>query len=408
MTVYAHVTKGDTVMALTDIAIRNAKAREKQYKMSDAKGMYVLVNKAGIYFRLDYRFRGRRKTLALGVYPDVKLQEAREKRDEARKLIAGGVDPSQVRKANRSIQVQQAEDGFEAVAREWFAKHSPSWAESHSKKIIRRFELNVFPWLGRRPVSDITPPELLDVLRRIEGRGALDTAHRAQQNCGQVFRYAIATGKAVRDPSADLRGALAPAKHGRMASITEPKKIGQLLRAIDGYEGGPVTLCALRLAPLVFVRPGELRHAEWAEIDIEQAEWRIPADKMKMRDPHIVPLSKQAVALLNEIRPLTGQGRYVFPSIRTESRPMSDNTILAALRRMGYAKEEMSGHGFRAMASTILHEQDWPSDMIERQLAHAERNSMKAAYNYAQHLPERRRMMQAWADYLDTLRGERQ
>ncbi len=334
----------------------------------------------------------------------MKLQEAREKRDEARKQIANGVDPAQMRKATKAMQVEQTANNFEAVAREWFIKHSPSWAESHSKKIIRRLELYIFPWLGSRPISEITPPELLSVLRRIESRGILETAHRAQQNCGKVFRYAIATGRAERDPAADLRGALVPVRHGRMATITEPKRIGELLRAIDGYEGTPVAKCALRLAPLVFVRPGELRHAEWTEIDLDNADWRIPAEKMKMKDPHIVPLSKQAVEVLNEIQPITGQGRYVFPSIRTNSRPMSENTVLAALRRMGYTKEEMSGHGFRAMASTVLHEQGWPSDIIERQLAHAERNSIKAAYNHAQHLPERRRMMQAWADYLDSLK----
>jgi len=391
-------------MPLTDTAIRNAKPREKQYKLSDAKGMYILVKKAGKYFRFDYRFGGKRKTFALGVYPDVKLQDAREKRDEARKLVANGVDPAQMRKATKAMQVEQTSNNFEAVAREWFNKHSPNWAKNHSKKIIRRFELYIFPWLGSRPIAEITPPELLAVLRRIEDKGILETAHRAQQNCGKVFRYAIATCRAERDPSADLRGALTPVKHGRMATITEPKKIGELLRAIDGYEGTPVAKCALNLAPLVFVRPGELRHAEWAEIDLENAEWRIPAEKMKMKDPHIVPLSKQAVEMLCEIQTITGQGRYVFPSIRTNSRPMSENTVLAALRRMGYTKEEMSGHGFRAMASTVLHEQGWPSDIIERQLAHAERNSIKAAYNHAQHLPERRRMMQAWADYLDSLK----
>jgi integrase len=392
-------------MPLTDTAIRNAKPREKQYKLSDGKGMYVLVKKVGKYFRLDYRFGGKRKTLALGVYPNVKLQQAREERDKARKLIANGVDPAQMRKTAKAMQVEKTANNFEAVACEWFAKQSLNWAESHSKKIIRRFELYIFPWLGSRPIVEITPPELLSVLRRIESKGILETAHRAQQNCGQVFRYAVATGRAERDPSADLRGALTPVKHGRMATITEPKKIGELLRAIDGYEGTPVAKCALLLAPLVFVRPGELRHAEWTEIDLDNAEWRIPAKKMKMKNPHIVPLSKQALKVLNDIQPITCRGRYVFPSIRTGSRPMSENTVLAALRRMGYTKEEMTGHGFRAMASTVLHEQGWPSEIIERQLAHAERNSIKAAYNYAQHLSERRRMMQAWADYLDTLRG---
>ena len=391
-------------MPLTDTAIRNAVLQNKQYKLTDGKGMYLLVNKAGKYFRLDYRFAGKRKTLALGVYPDVKLAEAREKRDDARKMIANSIDPGQARKVRKSIQIEQTENSFEAIAREWHGKYSSNWADSHAKKIIRRLELYIFPWLGTRPIAEITPPELLSVLRRIESRGILETAHRTQQNCGQVFRYAIATGRAERDPSADLRGALAPVKHGHMATITNPKKIGELLRAMDGYEGTLVAKCALKLAPLVFVRPGELRHAEWTEIDLDNAEWRISAEKMKMKDPHIVPLSTQALEILNEIQPITRKGRYVFPSIRTNSRPMSENTILAALRRMGYAKEEMTGHGFRAMASTVLHEQGWPSDIIERQLAHAERNSIKAAYNHAQHLPERRKMMQAWADYLDVLR----
>ena len=384
-------------MPLTDTAIRNAKLQNKQYKLTDEKGMYLLVNKAGKYFRLDYRFAGKRKTLALGVYPEVKLPEAREKRDDARKMISNGIDPCQVRKAQKSIQIEQHENSFEAIAREWHGKYSSNWADSHAKKIIRRFELYIFPWLGTRPIAEITSPELLAVLRRVESKGILETAHRTQQNCGQVFRYAIATGRSERDPSADLRGALAPVKHGRMSTITDPKKIGELLRAIDGYEGTPVAKCALKLAPLVFVRPGELRHAEWTEIDLDEAEWRIPKEKMKMKAPHIVPLSTQAVEILCKIQPITGKSRYVFPSIRTNSRPMSENTVLAALRRMGYTKEEMTGHGFRAMASTLLHEQGWPSDIIERQLAHAERNSIKAAYNHAQHLPERRKMMQAWA-----------
>jgi integrase len=392
-------------MSLKDTAIRNAKPKEKQYKLYDEKGLYLLVKKAGKYFRFDYRYAGKRKTLALGVYPGVKLAEARERRDNARKLLQNDIDPAQHRKETKAMRKDQAVNSFEAIAREWFTKNKHIWTESHSKTIIRRLELNIFPWLGTRPVAFISAPELLAVLRRIEDRGALETAHRVKQICGQVFRYAIATGRAERDPSADLRGALAPVKHGRMATITDPKKIGELLRAIDGYEGTLVAKCALKLAPLVFVRPGELRHAEWAEIDLDKAEWRIPAEKMKMKNPHIVPLSTQAVEILNEIQPITGMGRYVFPSVRTYSRPMSNNTVLAALRRMGYTKEEMSGHGFRAMASTVLHEQGWPSDIIERQLAHSERNSIKAAYNHAQHLPDRRRMMQAWADYLDTLRS---
>ena len=391
-------------MPLTDTVIRNAKPKDRQYKLSDEKGMYLLVKKAGKYFRLDYRFAGKRKTLALGVYPNVKLAEARSKRDEAKKMIAEGIDPCQARKIQKSIQIEQTENSFELIAREWHTKFSSNWSDGHAKKIIRRLELYVFPWLGDRPISEIASPELLAVLRRIESKGIQETAHRTQQNCGQIFRYAVATGRAERDPSGDLRGALTPVKHNRMATITEPKKIAELLRAIDGYEGTPVAKTALRLAPIVFVRPGELRHAEWTEINFDSAEWRIPAKKMKMKDPHIVPLSKQAIEILQEICPITDKGKYVFPSIRTGSRPMSENTVNAALRRLGYSKEEMTGHGFRAMASTLLHEQGWPSDVIERQLAHAERNSIKAAYNHAQHLPERRKMMQSWANYLDSLK----
>jgi integrase len=270
--------------------------------------------------------------------------------------------------------------------------------------MLQRLTLNVFPWIGARPVGQITAPELLAVLRRIEARGRLETAHRAHQNCGQVLRFAVATGRAERDPSGDLRGALPPASKRHHAAVIDPKAIAELLRVLDGYTGSFVTACALRLAPLLFVRPGELRRAEWAEIDLDAAEWRIPAAKMKMRAPHVVPLADQALAILRELHPLTGRGRYVFPGARSADRPMSENTVNAALRRLGYDKDVMTGHGFRTLASTTLHEQGWPSDIIERQLAHAERNKIKAAYNRAEHLPERRRMMQAWADHLDTLR----
>ena len=392
-------------MSLTDTAIRNAKPKDKQYKLSDEKGLYLLVKKAGKYFRLDYRFAGKRKTLAIGVYPDVTLAEAREQRDEARKLIQKGVDPSQHKRDTKNMLQKIAANDFETIAREWFEKKRPAWAERHAYTVIRRLELNIFPWLGNRPIKLIAAPELLEVLRKIESRGAIETAHRIKQVCGQIFRYAIATGRAERDPSADLKGALTTTKPKSMAAITDPKKIGGLLRAIDGYDGHIITKCALRLAPLVFVRPGELRHAEWTEIDLENAEWKIPAYKMKMKRPHIVPLSKQSIAILMEIEPITGNGLYAFPSLRSTARPMSNNTVNAALRRMGYAKDEMTGHGFRAMASTLLHEQGWPSDVIERQLAHTEGNSVKAAYNHAQHLPERRKMMQSWADYLDALKG---
>lgn len=279
------------------------------------------------------------------------------------------------------------------------------WKPDHAVKIIRRLEQNIFPWLGKNPISTITAPELLSVLRRIEDRGVIETAHRVKQILGQVFRYAIVTGRAERDPSADLKGALTPYRSKHMATITDPKEVGAILRAIDGYEGYFVTRCALQLAPLVFVRPGELRQAEWKDIDLENAEWKIPAEKMKMNKVHIVPLSTQAVKILMEVQPLTGMGKYVFPSIRSSQRPMSNNTVLAALRRMGYPKDEMSGHGFRAMASTLLHENSWPSHIIELQLAHVETNSVKAAYNHALYLDDRKKMMQWWSDYLDSLKA---
>jgi len=393
-------------MSLTDPAIRNAKPGEKPIKLADEKGLYLLIVPAGgKWWRLDYRFAGKRKTLSMGTYPEVSLKEARDKRDDARKQLAQGIDPGETRKAMKAAQSAEA-DTFEVVAREWHTKFSPTWTPEHGERIIRRFERDIFPWMGKRPIREITAPELLAALRRIESRGALDTAHRAHQNCGQVFRYAVATGRADRDPSGDLRGALPPVRDKHHASITDPKGIGELLRAIDDYRGSFVTQCAMRLAPLVFVRPGELRSAEWSEFDFDKAEWRIPGEKMKMRDPHIVPLSTQAAAILLELQPLTGRGRYVFPSARTPNgdRCMSENAVLAALRRLGYTKDEMTGHGFRSMASTLLNEQGWHRDAIERQLAHTERNAVRAAYNYAEHLPERRKMMQAWADYLDGLK----
>jgi integrase len=308
-----------------------------------------------------------------------------------------------MKKLNETAAAQAAENTVEAIAREWYAKRLHTWATGHAKTIIRRLERDVFPWLGGRPVAEVTPPELLTVLRRVESRGALETAHRIHQVCGLVFRYAVATGRAVSDPCRDLRGALPPANPNHHSAITDSKAVGDLLRAIEGYKGTLPTKCALRLAPLLFVRPGELRHAEWAEIDLDAAEWRIPAEKMKLRRPHIVPLPRQAVAILRELAPLTGLGRYVFPGVRSAKRPMSANTVNAALRRLGYDKETMTGHGFRAMASTILNEQGWNRDVIERQLAHAERSKVRAAYNHAEYLGERRQMMQSWADYLDGL-----
>ena len=393
-------------MPLADTTIRNAKSGEKPVKLSDEKGMYLLVTPAGgKWWRMDYRFEGKRKTLSLGTYPEVPLKDARLRRDDARKLLADGTDPGENRKAVKAAKSERAANSFEVIAREWFAKNSATWAENHGSRIIRRMERDIFPWIGGRPIADITAPKLLAVLRRIEERGAVETAHRAHQNCGQVFRYARATGRAERDPSPDLKGALPPVKQTHRAAITDPKAIAGLLRAIDGYQGSFITKCALRLAPLLFVRPGELRKAEWVEIDLDKAEWNIPAERMKMREPHLVPLSTQAVEILRELHALTGGGRYVFPGARTNGRPMSDNAVLAALRRMGFAKDEMSGHGFRAMARTILDEvlQVRP-DFIEHQLAHAVRDPNGRAYNRTAHLDERRKMMQLWAGYLDKLK----
>lgn len=391
-------------MALSDVMIRNAKPRDKAFKMTDGLGLYLLVNPNGSrWWRFDYRFDGKRNTLSMGVYPDVSLKDARERRDDARKTLKDGIDPSHAKKARKASST--GADSFEGIAREWFEKYSKTWTPSHGERILRRLERDIFPWLGSRPVHEIKAPDLLSVLRRIEARGAVETAHRASQNCGQVFRYAVAIGRAERDPSSDLKGAIPPTKAKHHASITDPKEIGGLLRAIDGYEGGLIVRCALKLAPFVFVRPGELRRAEWKEINWDKAEWVIPSEKMKMREKHIVPLSRQALDVLKELQPLTGEGKYLFPSPRTDERPMSENAVLSALRRMGYTGDQMTGHGFRSMASTLLNEQGWNRDAIERQLAHAERDEIRAAYNYAEHLPERRRMMQAWADHLEDLKA---
>lgn len=392
-------------MPLTDTAIRNAKAKAKLYKLFDERGLFLLVSPSGgKWWRLKYRFDGKEKLLSLGVYPDVSLKDARELRDEARKRLAKGIDPSQHRKAQNSARADRSANSFEVVAREWFAKYSPGWADTHSSRIISRLEGDVFPWIGGRPIAELIAPELLTVARRIEGRGALETAHRVMGYCGQIFRYAVATGRAERDPTGDLRGALPPAKGDHFPAITEPKRVAELLRMLDGYQGTFVVRCALRLAPLVFVRPGELRKAEWTDIDLDAAEWRYTVTKTETA--HIVPLSHQAVAILRELHPLTGHGRYVFPGARTNGRPMCDNAILAAMRRIGIPKEEMSGHGFRAMARTILDEVlGFRPDFIEHQLAHAVRDPNGRAYNRTAHLAERRKMMQDWADYLDKLKA---
>lgn len=375
-------------------------------RLFDGGGLYLEVAPSGgKWWRLKYRFDGKEKRLSLGIYPQVSLREARERRETARKQLAEGINPIEHRQAVKLAKADRMANNFEVLAREWFARQSPRWAESHRDRVLRRLENDVFPWIGKRPIANIGAPELLSILRRIEERGACDTAHRILQCLGQIFRYAIVTGRAERNPSADLRGALVPVKQSHLAAITEPKAVGELLRAIEGYRGYLVTKAALRLAPLVFVRPGELRQAAWEEINLEKAEWNIPAERMKMREPHLVPLSRQAVEILKEVRALTGNGRYVFPSARTMARPMSNNAVLAALRRLGYTKDEMTGHGFRAMARTILDEVlGVRPDFIEHQLAHAVRDPNGRAYNRTTHLPERRKMMQQWADYLDDLK----
>ena len=402
-------------MPLTDTAIRNAKPAEKPLRLFDEKGLYLEISPSGgKWWRFKYRFGGKEKRLSLGVYPDVPLasrknnqnnqwiEGARERRDNARQLLAQGIDPGVQRKAAKAATVERAGNSFEIVAREWFSKNAESWANAHGDRILRRLERDVFPWLGGTPVADVTAPELLAVLRRIEARGAIETAHRALANCGQVFRYAIATARAERDPSADLKGALPPAKGDHFAAITEPKALGELITAIRGYHGTLTVRSALQLSPLLFARPGELRKAQWVDINLDAAEWRYTASKTDTA--HIVPLPTQAVAILKDLHAATGQRDYVFPGARNPGRPMSDNAICAALRSIGVPKEAMSAHGFRATARTILDEVlKVRPEYIEHQLGHAVRDVNGRAYNRTAFLRERKLMMQQWADYLDGL-----
>lgn len=403
---------------LADVAIRNSKPDDKTQRLSDGAGLYLLIKPNNSkWWRFDYSIDGKRKTLSLGVYPTVSLKAARDRADAARQDVVNGTDPSTSRKDHKAKQATEREadrriaeglpaiDSFEDVAREWFSKFSTEWAPSHADKIIRRLERDIFPWIGKQHITDVNAPALLSVLGRIESRGAKETAHRALQNCGQIFRYAVATGRVELNPAPSLRDFLPSPKPAHHAAIIEPQAVGELLRAIDSYQGYFVTKCALRIAPYVFVRPGELRNAEWAEINLDQAEWDIPAERMKMREPHLVPLATQVVEILRELYALTGSGRFVFPGARTTSRPMSNNAVLAALRRMGFGKDEMTGHGFRAMARTILDQElHVRPDFIEHQLAHAVRDANGRAYNRTTHLPERKQMMQDWADYLDKLK----
>ncbi|MRR57914.1 MAG: DUF4102 domain-containing protein [Deltaproteobacteria bacterium] len=394
------------IKELTDSAVRNAKPGEKVRHLFDGKGLFLLLPPGGgKWWRFKYRFEGKNKTISFGTYPEVSLASAREKRKKAREQIAAGIDPGAVRKAKKQAVAEQVENSFEVVAREWHSKFMSTWTPGHATTIMSRMERDLFPWLGTRPINEIKAPEMLEALRRVESRGALETAHRIRTIAGQVFRYAVATGRAGQDPSSALKGALPPTKENHHSAITDPKEVTYLLRAIDGYQGGFVVKCALRLAPLVFLRPGELRQAEWAEIDFEAGQWNIPAERMKMKQAHIVPLSKQALGILRELQRLTGNSRYVFPSGRSFHRCMSNNAINAALRRMGYDKDTMTGHGFRATARTILDEvlQVRP-DYIEHQLAHAVKDPNGRAYNRTTHLAERKKMMQLWSDYLDGLK----
>jgi integrase len=383
-------------------AINAARTAHKPLKRFDQDGLFLLATATGgSLWRFKYvrPTTGRENSIGLGKYPEVSLKPARARRDEARKLVADGVDPSDERKAAKAARA----DSVEAVAREWLASQRDLEADT-IRAHTQRLEDYVFPYLGKRPIKTIEPPELLAALRRIEHKGLHDTAARTLALCGRVWRYAIATGRASRDITRDLQGALVPAKPEHHAAIVEPKAVGELLRALDGYRGQPAVCYALKLAPMLFVRPGELRAAEWSEFDLETATWRIPAARMKMRDPFVVPLARQAVELLRELKELS-TGRFLFPSLRTGARPMSENTVNSALRRLGYSGEMQTGHGFRTIASTMLNELGWHPDLIELQLSHQERNKVRAAYNRAQRLDERRKMMQSWADHLDVLRS---
>lgn len=393
---------------LTAMAVKQAKSRDKAYKLTDGGGLFLLVHPGGgKRWRYKYRFAGKEKLLALGTFPDVSLADARLSHHEARQRLARGIDPGEVRKVEKLTRHLAAENSFEAVSREWFSQVMPGKSDSYRVRTLRILEKDLFPYLGSRPISSITAPELLAVLRRIESRGAQDIAHRAKQTSGLVFRYAISTGRAERDPSSDLRGALRPRRKKHHAALITPDDLGQLLADIDDFQGTPVVKAALRLAPLLFQRPGELRGMQWAEINWADERWELPAEKMKMRLPHIVPLCRQAMAIIRELEPLTRRSPYVFPSARGASRCMSDNALRIGLRTMGYSKEVMTPHGFRATARTLLDEVlGYRVDWIEHQLAHAVRDANGRAYNRTAHLEARCQMMQAWADYLEDLKSK--
>jgi integrase len=393
---------------LTAIQIKQTKPGAKPVKLHDGGGLYLLIKPSGgRYWRYDYRHLGRRRTLALGVFPDVSLADARKRHFLAKDKLSDGIDPGEVRKVEKLTRHLVAENSFEAIAREWFNQMMPGKSASYQERTGRILEKDLYPVLGSRPISLISPLELLAALRRIEHRGALDIAHRAKQTASLVFRYAVATGRAERDPSVDLRGALPAKRKKHHAALTEPKAVGRLLVSMDNFVGTAVVKTALQLSALLFQRPGEIRQMEWAEINWEALRWEIPAEKMKMRQPHIVPLASQSQSLLREIQALTGRGRFVFPSVRGQVRPLSENGVRTALRAMGYDNATMTPHGFRAMARTMLDEVlGYRIDWIEHQLAHAVRDATGRAYNRTAHLEGRIEMMQGWADYLDKLKAD--
>ncbi|MGO3741191.1 tyrosine-type recombinase/integrase [Kerstersia sp.] len=391
-------------MPLTDTACRQAKPTDKARKLTDGDGLYLLVNQTGKYWRMDYRYGGKRKTLAIGVYPTVGLADARERCQDARKLLASGIDPSEQKKADKRASLLAASNSFESVALAWIAERQSQVSPSTHDHTLARMQNDVFPWLGKRPITEIDAPEILTILKRMDARGVRFSAHKTRSEISRVFRFGIKEGYCKSDPARDLVGAIPQAKQQHFASITDPAKVGEMLRAFEGFSGTFPVLCALRLAPMLFVRPGELRTAVWADIDLERAEWRYRVTKTDT--DHLVPLARQAVAVLRDLHTLTGAGRYLFPGGRTPTRPMSGAAINAALRRMGYdTRTEITGHGFRAMARTILHEElGQKPEVIEHQLAHKVPDALGTAYNRTKFIKERRAMMQVWADYLDALR----
>ena len=395
-------------MALTDISIKNAKPREKAYKMADGGGLYIEISpNGGKWWRYKFRFNGKESRISLGTYPEVGLKEARERHIEERKKIASGVNPNEARKQKKVVAKLNSQNSFEAVAREWWQLHMKNKAESHKNKVIRRFELYLFPWIGSVAINEITAPQLLNTIKRVEKLNKAETAHRALQTASQVFRFAVQNGYAIRDITTDLKGALPATSTKHMAAFTDPKDVGELLRAIDGFNGSFTVLCALKLSALLFSRPGELRTAKWADIDLDTGEWRYVVSKTNTN--HLVPLPKQAVEILRDLYAISGDGEYVFQNGHSPLRPMSEAAVNAALKRMGYdTQSEITGHGFRATARTLLHERlNIDPYIIEHQLAHSVPDTLGTAYNRTKFIEQRKEMMQSWADYLDKLKLEK-